>query len=69
LSGDSGNWKHFNFDSLRAQAMEMYDAHNRSGVRISPVMAQDSLEYWIAVAAWRAAMESVKTPMGSTRWR
>ena len=36
----------------------MYDAHNISGVRVAPVMAQDSLDYWIAMVAWMRAVES-----------
>ena len=51
------DWKGFDFDSIRTEAMEMYDEHNLHGVRIAPVMAQDSLDYWIAVAAWTRAKE------------
>ena len=51
------DWKGFDFDSIRKEAMEMYDEHNLHGVRIAPVMAQDSLDYWIAVAAWTRAKE------------
>jgi hypothetical protein len=65
---DSSDWKHFDFESIRREAMEMFDQHNRTGVRISGMMRQDSLDYWIAVVAWQRA-KSEKTPMGSTRWR
>jgi hypothetical protein len=52
------DWKAFNFDSIRKEAMRMYNEHNLNGVRIAPVMAQDTLDYWIAVVAWMRAVES-----------
>ena len=52
------NFECFDFDSIRKEAMRMYDAHNISGVRVAPVMAQDSLDYWIAMVAWMRAVES-----------
>jgi hypothetical protein len=51
------DWTAFDFDAIRKEAMQMYDEHNLHGVRIAPVMAQDSLDYWIAVAAWTRAKE------------
>jgi hypothetical protein len=53
----TGDWKNFDYDSIRREAEEMHYQH-MSGERISGVQRQDSLEYWIAVVAWQRAKES-----------
>lgn len=49
------DWKNFDYPSIRREALELYDEFNRTAVRISAVMLQDSLDYWIAVVAWQRA--------------
>ena len=55
------DWKTFDFDAIRREARRMYDEHNFNGVRVGPVMAQDSLDYWIAVATWNRAKRGALT--------
>jgi hypothetical protein len=62
------DWKDFDYKAIHEDALWMFYEHNRNGIRTSPVMPQDNLEYWIAVAAWQRAKNNV-TPIGSTRWR
>jgi hypothetical protein len=53
------DFRTFDFEAIRAEALALYDQHNLTGVRISGTMPQDSLEYWIAVVAWQRANRNI----------
>jgi len=55
------DWKAFDFDAIRREALRMHDEHNLNGVRVAAIMAQDSLDYWIAVATWNRAKRGALT--------
>lgn len=57
----TGDWKGFRFDSILAEATQLFEQFKSTSVRISGTMPQDSLEYWIAVAAWSEAKKTANT--------
>jgi hypothetical protein len=63
----TADYKDFDYNAIHEDALQMYYEHNCNGIRTAPIMPQDNLEYWIAVAAWNRARDI--TPVGSTRWR